>query len=276
MNSIATIEELKALSIAAGKILLDYQTKLSTLKIKKKQSYGVASEADLASEEFLMSSLKKLFPKHDFLGEESSFTEEGYHYDNLLTEKEYLWAIDPLDGTNNFLQGLSYFCISLGLLKKGVPILGMIYRPFNQDCFWAIQGEGAFLQRAGESKATQLKLLQKEKELADSMFCTGGSFLKSSRREMFFELNQEAKACRLLGSAALDLAYTTFGLFDGMWYQGLHPWDTAAGTLLAQEAGLKVTDFFNKPFSVADKSLVVARPLQHERLISRLAESSRN
>jgi myo-inositol-1(or 4)-monophosphatase len=211
----------------------------------------LVSFVDKESEKVLKQRLSNILPSSSFLGEESG--SDG------IQDSEFLWIVDPLDGTTNYLHGLPVFSISVALLKNGEPIVGVVDCPVLKETFTAYSGGGAHLN--GEPISVAMN-----KRLSDTLIATGFPYYKFDRMDAYLEvladLMQSTHGLRRMGSAAIDLAYTACGRFDGFFEMNLSPWDVAAGVLLVREAGGKVTDFqgnssviFNKEILAASESI---------------------
>lgn len=214
---------------ASGKILNDHFGQ--RLQITKKGAIDLVTQADIASEKAIIATIRQAFPDHAILAEESGMTNENH---------EALWVIDPLDGTTNFAHGLPAFCISIAFAHCDEIVMGMVFNPRNAEIFSAIKGRGAFLnERPIHVSETQ--------SVADSLLVTGFPYNVREKTDTVIQrLTQcltAAQGIRRLGSAALDLCWVACGRFDGFWEEDLKPWDVAAGTLIVQEAGGRVTDF---------------------------------
>ncbi len=203
----------------------------------------LVTEYDLRSEELLVTALREAFPQDSVLSEESGSLGEG----------GLVWVIDPLDGTTNFAHGIPAFCVSIGLLSEGAPVLGVIYDPLLDELFHATEGGGAWL---GDRRLS----VSQTRSLDDSLLATGfPTDLRTNpdnNFDHFKALSLRTRAVRRIGSAALELAYVAAGRFDGYWELRLRRWDWAAGHLLVREAGGRVThvdgseDFTDDPCSV--------------------------
>lgn len=256
------------LSLEAGNILLKHEKKIEHLLVHYKEAQGVASSADLASEKHIIKKIKKAFPDHNILAEEDSFHQSITNYKKFC-ESPYTWIIDPLDGTNNFLNGINYYAICIALAHYGKPVVGVVYRPSTGEGFTAIEGHGAFFSLNGFKTRKKMLLLTNKKELKQSIFCTGFASEKGERiSEEFLPFKRiltNSRAVRRMGSAALDLCYVARGIYDGFWERQLAPWDVAAAGLICLEAGSKVTDFSGQAFTPFDRTIVAARtPLYHK------------
>ncbi|MCC6206681.1 MAG: inositol monophosphatase [Gammaproteobacteria bacterium] len=214
----------------AGGVMLRYIDRISTLTVANKSRNDYVSEVDRLAEEEIIRVIRKAYPEHGILAEESG----------LRNGNDYQWIIDPLDGTTNYLHGFPQFAVSIALSNRGKIEQGCIYDPLREELFTASRGSGAFLndRRIRVSSA---------KSLEGTLLGTGFPFKQQQHLdaylEMFKVLHRESAGIRRAGSAALDLAYVAAARLDGFWEIGLNPWDMAAGTLLIQEAGGMVSDF---------------------------------
>ena len=264
------------LAVEASKFLLKKQKKISSLKITIKKAQGIASNADTESEKMIIEGIKKKYPDHFILAEESAYKEyrgELSRY-KFLQEKEWVWIIDPLDGTNNFLNGLDYYGVCISLAHYGEPVVGLVLRPANGECFYAIKGQGTKLINFSndfkkKSKPISLKKSTNKKSIRDAMFVTGFTSEKGQVFEEEFALFKSmvgrGRGIRRMGSAALDLCYVARGIFDCFWERGLAAWDVSAAGLICQEAGVLVTDYEGQEFHPFQPTIIAARsPLQKE------------
>jgi myo-inositol-1(or 4)-monophosphatase len=257
-------------AIEAGQLLLQYQKKLHSLTTNHKKGEGVVSDADFASEKLLLKKLKLIDPTFSFLAEESSFINKSI--DKMTyADQEFTWMIDPLDGTTNFLAGLDYFCVSIGLAYYGRPVLAVIYHPAGQTLYTAIEGEGAFLKNTQTKTKSRLRSKKNSKKLSNAVLVTGFATEKRQTFKQEFlsfkRIMDRCRAVRRFGSAALDLGLVARGLFDGFWERSLAPWDVAAGTLICLEAGKKITDFKGREFTPFSPNLLVSLPELHSQLV---------
>ncbi len=260
------------LAKSSGKILLAYQKKIHQLEVSVKLAQGVATKADLASEKNIIDGILKKFPEHEILAEESAYKDfkgdkEKY---NFLKDREWVWVIDPLDGTNNFLNGLDYYAICISLVHFGKPIVGVVYRPNTGELFFAKKGEGAYLKQL-KQRTKAIKILRKksDKPLRSSLLVTGFTTEKGEVFDQEFELFKsmmgKSRGIRRMGSAALDIVYVASGIFDAFWERGLAPWDMAASSLIATEAGVEVSDYNGQDFHPFLETILCARkPLKEE------------
>jgi myo-inositol-1(or 4)-monophosphatase len=238
-------------------VALKYYRKLKHVDLK--EGAGLVSEADRESEVVIMKTVRNIFPKHRFLGEEGGYaTGSG-------GSSEPLWVVDPLDGTTNYVHGFPFFCVSIGLEVNGKIEVGVVYAPLLKYTFTAVRGHGAFLN----GKAIHAS---KTKTIEESLLATGFSYQKNEILDQelkdFKIFSERSRGIRRAGSAALDLCMVASGVFDGYWERELAPWDTAAGALIVEEAGGLVSTFDGKPFHFSKKSIVVGNSHIHPELIS--------
>ena len=211
------------------------QNQLGNVKnqqIETKSLNSLVSYVDKKAEEMLVEGCMKILPEAGFITEEETIEKSA--------DKEWLWIIDPLDGTTNFLHSLPFFSISVALQHRGKTVMGLVCEVNRRELFYAIKNEGAFLNGKKISCSSTEKL-------TDSLLATGFPYYDFGRREAYLkllgELMPKSRGIRRLGSAALDLAYTACGRFDAFFEYSLAPWDVAAGAFIVEEAGGIVTDF---------------------------------
>jgi len=237
---------------AAGDVIMRYLDRVDTLKITPKGRNDFVSEVDRKAEEEIVNTLRKAYPGHGFLGEEG-----GRHGG---PRGEYVWVIDPLDGTTNFLHGFPQFAVSIGLLHKGKLECGVVYDPLRQELFTAKRGGGAMLNN-------RRIRVTRQNGFKGALLGTGFPFKDQRHNDAYFamfrELMKDTAGIRRAGSAALDLSWVACGRMDGFWEIGLMPWDMAAGVLLVQEAGGIVTDFENGDKYLETGNLLTASPRLH-------------
>lgn len=260
----------------SGDFLIKKQTKISTLKITNKVAQGIATNADTESEKMIIQGIKKKYPDHFILAEESAYKEysgEMSRYE-FLKNKEWVWIIDPLDGTNNFMNGLDYFGVCISLVHFGDPVVGVVYRPGNGECFYAIKGKGTKTINLYKksSKPITLKKTSNKKSLKDCLMVTGFTTEKGPVFEDEFTLFKtmigKSRGIRRMGSAALDLCYVSKGIFDCFWERGLAAWDVAAAGLICTEAGVVITDYAGQKFHPFQETIVAARAPIHSEILS--------
>lgn len=231
----------------AGTIISRASENLDVLTIKHKSLNDLVSEVDRASEDSIIEVIRSAYPDHAILAEESGASGDS----------EYVWIIDPLDGTTNFLHGFPQYCVSIGMLHKGVPTHGVIYDPTRNDLYTASRGRGAFLNDK------RLRVSKRDK-LIDGLIGTGFPFRMFEHLDaynaMLGEMMTKCAGVRRPGAAALDLCAVAAGRFDGFWEIGLSPWDMAAGVLMVTEAGGLVSDFEGNEKFMEKGQIVAASP----------------
>ncbi|HAW79046.1 MAG TPA: inositol monophosphatase [Balneola sp.] len=240
-------EDLKVAKEAAEKaseIIRNYSTSES-FSVRLKGKNDLVTEADVASEKEIISTIKKAFPVDEFLAEES----------NTKTKLPdgRVWIIDPIDGTTNFAHGFPVYCISIALWVDGVPKVGLIKEVAKGELFWAIAGEGAFL----DGKEIRVS---KTSDPSTSLIGTGFPYTAFKDVDKYLNLlrnlMQNTHGIRRPGAASYDLCCVASGRFDGFFEYGLSPWDVAAGALIIQEAGGLVTDWNNGEDWLFGKSII--------------------
>lgn len=220
---------------------------------EKSGSYDLVTNVDFEAEAKIVSVIRDVFPDHNILAEEERYA---------ATESEYTWIIDPLDGTNNFASGIPIFCASVAVARKGKVLAGSIYDVTRDELFYAAENQGAFLNGKGIEVSAAESLSQAI--LATGFFYDRGSNMRDTLRniERFFMAN--VRGVRRLGAAAIDLAYVAAGRFTGFWEFSLHPWDFAAGKLIVEEAGGKITGVHGEELPMESHFVVASNGRIHE------------
>lgn len=239
----------------AGKILLGKFGR--KIKISKKGETDLVTEADLASEKFIIEKIKSYYPKHSILAEESGDAV-------LIGESKWKWIIDPLDGTTNFAHGYPCFCVTLAVEYEDEVVIGVSYDPTRDELFAAEKGKGATLNNK------KIRVSETE-NLGDALLVTGFPYDISQRENFtrhFTDMLLSSRAVRRDGSAAIDLAYVACGRFDGFWEEGLNPWDVAAGVLFVQEAGGQVSYFDGSEYSIYKPPICASNGLIHSEMLN--------
>ena len=230
--------------------------------IQQKGAIDLVTEFDRRSEEVILSFLRREFPDHAILAEESGRNE---------TVSEYQWVIDPLDGTTNFAHGIPIFCVSLGLLRSNVPVLGVVYDPFHNEMFCAESGRGATLNG-------QPIRVSSRTDLGQAVISTGFPYdVRTTPRNnlaQFVQFQLRTQAVRHLGSAALDCTWTAMGRLDGYWESGVKAWDVGAGALIVREAGGRVTFGEEDESFLSTDSILVSNGFIHEQMLRVLTQGS--
>lgn len=258
------IEAIKRTGIAAayegGKVVRSYFNQKPA--IRKKGKTDLVTRADTESEKAIIKTIRSRFPGHAILGEESGLV-PGRH----VNSRQNRWIIDPLDGTTNFAHGVGFCSISIAFEKDGEVAVGVVLNPFDGELFSALVGKGAYLNNRPIS-------VSETASVGESLLATGFPYVLPpvfhQLMSRFAVCLKNARGIRRLGSAALDLCYLACARFDGFWEQNLHPWDTAAGLCIAREAGARVTDFSNKPFSIDKNEILATNGHIHEAMIKLL------
>jgi len=260
MNTSGLKAQVEPIIKQAGDILLKYFSRSDRLDRRTKKGAGFVTEADLASEKFLIEELSRVVPEAAFCAEESG----------ISGDSQFCWVIDPLDGTTNFAHGLPHFCISIALTDNDEPIFGMIYNPVLKELFWAQKGGGACLN--GKKVQTT-----NPAEFDQSLLVVGfpykgidGEYAKFM--DHVAEIGPKAYTFRNLGAAALDLAYVACGRFDGIFCSRMAWWDFAAGSLLVNESGGQITDFEGRELGRDSKSFAAGGSRVHKALLEFLAK----
>jgi myo-inositol-1(or 4)-monophosphatase len=263
--NLMTMERFKKVAIEAslkgGEILNEHKGKVK--HIDYKDEVNLVTEVDKISEENILGIIKNNFPDHAILTEES----EGKKSNSM-----YKWVIDPLDGTTNYAHGFPMYCVSIALEKNGEIILGVVYNPNLDELFVAEKGKGAFLSKGSSNNQDKQRIsVSQTTELSRSLLATGFPYdirgSKIDNLDHFANFYKKAQAVRRGGSAALDLCYLAMGRFDGFWELKLSPWDMAAGKLMVEEAGGKVTDFLGGPFNIYLKEILASNGKIHQQMI---------
>lgn len=248
---------MEAIAREAGALLFDkFKQRIG---FTYKGDADLVTEADSAAEKLITDRIRKEFPGHDLYGEEGTRTNTG---------SDYRWYIDPLDGTTNFAHGFPVFCVSLGLEFKGERIAGVLYDPTRDELFAAERGSGTYLNGTRVS-------VSKVDNLAECL--TGTGFPSHKRHKnpniyFYHVITLRTHGVRRAGSAALDLASVACGRLDAFWEFNLNPWDTAAGSLLVEEAGGKITRFDNTPWLLDSKETLATNGLVHEAFVHVMQE----
>jgi len=246
----------------AGAILIDRLGR--ALQVSNKGAIDLVTEADLASEKLIIERIKSHYPRHAILAEESGDTAGG---EAERGTSEWKWIIDPLDGTTNYAHGYPCFCVSIALERAGAIEVAVIYDPTRDELFAAERGQGATMN------GRRMRVSDVD-DLNSAMLCTGFPYNVRERPDFareFANFTMAAQAVRRDGSAAIDLAYIACGRFDGFWEDGLNAWDVAAGVLLIEEAGGRVTDFSGGPLNIYTPKVLASNGLVHEAMMRVLA-----
>jgi myo-inositol-1(or 4)-monophosphatase len=250
---------------AAGAIINRAALDVEAVRVSQKQVNDFVTEVDHASEETIIETLLTAYPGHGIWGEETGRTHGA-------KDSDYVWIIDPLDGTTNFIHGFPVYCVSIALAVKGKIEQAVVYDPTRNDLFTATKGRGAYLneRRIRVSKRTQL---------SQCLISTGFPFRKGDNFQAYLamasEIMQRTAGLRRPGAAALDLAYVAAGYTDGFFETGLQPWDVAAGSLLVTEAGGLIGNFTGEPDFLEQKECLAGNPRVYGQLVPVLHKYSK-
>jgi myo-inositol-1(or 4)-monophosphatase len=243
----------------AGKFLRERVGTVRSIEVKQGEERNLVSEIDRGSERLIIDLIHRHYPDHGILAEESGGSGSS----------DYVWVIDPLDGTTNYLHGLPIYCVTIGVQFRGETVAGVIFDPNTDELFTVEQGGGAFLN------GTRLRV-STAADLPHSLLVTGFPYDIGKNPdhavEHFVHFLMQARGIRRLGSAALDLAYVAAGRFDGFWEVNLQPWDMAAGVLCVREAGGIITDFAGRPHTIDRRQVVASNGRIHDDMLRVLAQ----
>lgn len=250
------LQETLFTAIKSGAAILEQFFNRKDLHISNKESINdLVTEADHASEKAIIEVIRKQYPDHFILTEES-----GEH----ATASSYKWIIDPIDGTVNFANGIPLCCVSIGLEKDGQMLMGAVYNPLMKEFFFAEKGLGATLN------GQPIHVSNKE-EVGSSCLVTGFPYtyldMPNGPLQSFERFIRQGIPVRRLGSAAIDLCWVAAGRFDGFWEHKLNAWDSAAGFLIVEEAGGKVTDFTGAAYSPYQPHLLATNGKIHDEML---------
>ena len=240
----------------AGAKVIQHYFNNKDLKVSNKEGVNnLVTEADHASEKVIFETIKKEFPGHFILSEEAG---------EIVMDSNYKWIIDPIDGTVNFAHGIPICCVSIGVEQDGEMIMGAVYNPFFNEFYFAQKGYGASLN-------DKRIYVSEETEVIKSCLVTGFpySYLDQPNGplDVFSRLIRKGVPVRRLGSAAMDLCWVASGRFDGFYEHKLQAWDSAAGFLIVEEAGGRVSDFRGKKYSPYQPHIVATNGKIHDELL---------
>jgi len=243
----------------AGEVIL--QNFRQPQEIHFKAPTEIVTQVDRDVEDIIVRTIEQVFPDHHFLGEEKHRSDQ---------DAEYVWVIDPLDGTRNYTRGIPFFCTSIALTRKGRPILGVIYDPLRAETFYGEMGKGMYLN------GTKVQYTRKS-SLEQAIVYVG--FLPAQHNDdpglalpMFMRLRPTISGMRKMGSAALSLAYVACGRIDIAYHDRLDAWDMMAGALLIEEAGGIATDFAGQPLSLSSHDIIAANTTAFHTMVLQIAQ----
>lgn len=240
----------------AGKMLVEKAQEKRDIA-QKSGPTDLVTQFDHASQDIIVKSIHEKFPAHSILAEEEV----------EIDKEDTRWIVDPIDGTTNFVYNYPLFCVSIAVEQKGEITVGVVYLPVLEETFWGVKGEGAWLngKNIGVSETATFD---------NALLCTGFPYDKTllpQAVETFSRLTRKTRGIRRDGAAAIDLAFVAMGRVDGFWELDLSPWDVAAGSLIVEEAGGKVSDYQGKEHDIFSSSGIVAsNGLIHSEFVSRL------
>ena len=244
-----------------GAILQDYAQKGFTIE-SKGESINLVTEADLQSEKAVIQTIRHAFPDHQILSEEQGLQDIPSH--------PIKWIVDPLDGTVNFAHGFPMYNVSIGVEYQGTCVIGVIYDPTRDELFLGQHGRGATLN----GKPIHVSAAP---TLAEALLVTGFAYdihtATDNNLKEFCAFTVRAGGMRRTGTAAIDLCYIACGRLDGFWELQLKPWDTAAGKVIVEEAGGKITNYAGEPYSIYGSTILATNRLIHSEMLGVLKET---
>ena len=239
---------------AAGVVIKEYFDKQFTIS-NKEGINNLVTEVDHKSEEVIIAVIKDAFPSHYILSEEAG---------EMAQDSEYKWIIDPIDGTVNYANGIPICCVSIGLEKNGKMIMGAVFNPFMNEFFWAERGLGATLNNKPIHVSTKTEVIK-------SCLVTGFPYtyldMPNGPLQVFEKFIRKGVPVRRLGSAAIDLCWVAAGRFDGFYEHKLSAWDSAAGFIIVEEAGGKVTDLSGAYYNPYQPGIIATNGLIHTEMV---------
>lgn len=252
----------REISGEAGKILLKAFRSPDTI-VSYKSRTNLVTDADMSSEAYIVSKITAAFPAHSIVAEEGGGKD---------VSGDYIWYVDPLDGTNNFAHGLPFFCVSIGVFSVELKrvVAGVVYNPFLNEMFTATYGGGAYLNGEGIAVSAM-------EDIGKSLIATGFPYdkdtVETNNLKEFNHILPRIQGIRRMGSAAIDLSYVACGRLDGYWEGSLRPWDTAAGSLIVTEAGGSVTRYDGGAFHPEFPEIAASNGRIHGQMTDLLARS---
>ncbi|MCH9643917.1 MAG: inositol monophosphatase [Gammaproteobacteria bacterium] len=247
----------------ASKVILQYVDRMDMVEVQDKNTNDLVTQVDRQSEECIIEHIRKSYPDHAILAEESGQSDG---------KDDYCWIIDPIDGTRNFAHGVPHYAISIALKYKDRLEIGVVYDPIKQELFAASRGEGATLNDR------KIRVRQ-NKKLENSLIATGFPFKNpeqiKSYLNIFEKVFSHCGGMRRAGSAALDMAYVAAGRFDGYWEANVSPWDIAAGALLVTEAGGAVSDYHDRKAYLDNGTVICGNTRIQKMLQTLIAQSNK-
>jgi len=244
----------------AGKFMADERKNFDDSKIETKGLHDLVSYVDKESEKQIIDQLQKLLPESGFIAEEGTSSKHGERFN---------WVIDPLDGTTNYIQGIPFYAVSIGLLDGDELVSGVVYEVGRDECFYAWKDGGAYLN--GEPIR-----VSERGDIQEALLATGFPYNNFSKMGSYMEFLEwtmkNARGVRRLGSAATDMAYVACGRFDAFWEYDLKPWDVAAGAVIVKEAGGTVTDYKGGKDYLFGREIVASNKLLDKLILGKIEE----
>jgi myo-inositol-1(or 4)-monophosphatase len=251
----------------AGKFVRESFPETAMTQVAMKGAVNPVTETDTAAEALIIGRLREAFPDHRILAEET----HGENWRAWDEPGQPIWLIDPLDGTVNFAHGFPYVGVSLALLVEGRPVVGVVYDPLRDETFVAVEGGGA----ARNGRSIHVSPVAR---LADAFLATGFPYDRrtaaDNNTQRLDHFLRRSQGVRRAGAAVIDLSYLACGRLDGFWEKGLHPWDVAAASLIAQEAGGRVTDFDGGPNYLSGEFFLASNGLIHDEMLRVIREGA--
>jgi myo-inositol-1(or 4)-monophosphatase len=251
----------KKLAHDAGKLALEYQD--HGFKIESKEGIDIVTEADKACEALIIKTIQHNFPDHAILSEESGSIGDP--------KAEYKWIIDPIDGTMNFAHGLPFYCVSIAVVHRGLPIIGVVEAPALKQVFWAQKGKGAF-----KGMNTPIRV-SRTSDMKKSMIGMGFPYERNTPAtdmsyKLMAESHKEGRQVRRIGSAALECSYMAAGAIDAFWHYNLKPWDFAAAKIILEEAGGVMTDMDGQMLMPKNGRVLATNGLIHTPMVNMITK----
>jgi myo-inositol-1(or 4)-monophosphatase len=261
------------LACRAGALLLEFHQRAATTHDfdTKSSPVDLVTAADVASDALISDAIRAAFPAHRIFSEES--------VSGPLPQVEWLWVIDPLDGTTNFAHRVPFFGVNIALARHGVTVLGVTCEPLTGQVFWAEQDHGAWLRKDGQDQPINVSATA---ELSRSLLTTGFPTDRRTNPDNnlaeFNALERRSHGVRRQGSAALELAWVAAGIVEAFWHPRLRPWDAAPGWLLVQEAGGRVTEYDGSPWRLDSPTMVASngQPGVHETILETITAARKS
>ena len=251
----------------AGRLIRESIDRPHKIRYKRHSRINLVTAVDRQADRLIRATIRRRFPSHDFLTEESTPTGHG---------SAYKWIIDPLDGTTNYAHHFPQVGVSIGLEFKSQIVLGGVYDPFRDELFWAEKGRGAWLEHAGKKRRLTAS---RTPSLSRALLLTGFPYDRRKKIDLYLSyvkaFMSRIQGIRRAGAAALDLCWVAAGRVDGYWEWRLKPWDVAAGRLIVEEAGGRMSDFSGRPYSIYGEQTLATNGRLHRPMLQVMRPLSR-